>query len=84
MVVTLLYVGALIAFNAVVGTNYGYLNGKPAGGSALDLLGPWPTYVVMEVLIVAAVWALMTWPWAAGQQSRGPRSTGARSVSGAA
>ena len=50
-------------FNVVAGTNYGFLNEKPSTGSLLDYLGPWPTYVVAEVAIVAVVWALMTWPW---------------------
>jgi hypothetical integral membrane protein (TIGR02206 family) len=48
--------------NLVLGTNYGFLNRKPAT-SVLDLLGPWPLYVVVEVALVATVWALMTWPW---------------------
>jgi hypothetical integral membrane protein (TIGR02206 family) len=50
-------------FNEVAGTNYGYLQRKPGGGSILDLLGPWPVYVLAEIAIVALVWALMTWPW---------------------
>ena len=29
----------------------------------LDVLGPRPFYVLAEVVIVGAVWALMTWPW---------------------
>lgn len=48
--------------NLALGTNYGFLNRKPAT-SILDLLGPWPLYVVVEVALVAGVWALMTWPW---------------------
>jgi hypothetical integral membrane protein (TIGR02206 family) len=52
------------AFNVVVGTNYGYLNAKPSAASALDLLGPWPWYVLNEIVIVAVFWALITWPWA--------------------
>ena len=52
-----------MGFNAVADTNYGYLNSKPSGGSLLDLFGPWPGYVVVEIVVVAAVWALMTWPW---------------------
>ncbi|WP_134739156.1 TIGR02206 family membrane protein [Nocardioides sp. 503] len=51
------------AFNEVAGTNYGYLQRKPGGGSVLDLLGPWPVYVLAEIGIVIVVWALMTWPW---------------------
>jgi hypothetical integral membrane protein (TIGR02206 family) len=54
---------SVYAFNVTAGTNYGFLNSKPSTGSILDYLGPWPTYVVAEVAIVAAVWALMTWPW---------------------
>lgn len=60
---TLVWAVAAYSFNAAAGTNYGYLQAKPSGGSALDLLGPWPWYVVAEVAILATVWALMTWPW---------------------
>lgn len=63
VLVTAGWVVVILAFNAVAGTNYGYLNAKPSAGSVLDLLGPWPWYVVAEAAIVAAVWALATWPW---------------------
>lgn len=52
-----------MAFNSATGTNYGYLNRKPATGSVLDALGPWPWYVVAEVTLILAAWALLTWPW---------------------
>ena len=61
--ITLTWLFVTIRFNVLVGTNYGYLNGKPAQSSALDLLGPWPGYVVAEILIVLGGWALLTWPW---------------------
>jgi hypothetical integral membrane protein (TIGR02206 family) len=60
---TAVWAATVMVFNAATGTNYGYLNRKPSVGSALDLFGPWPGYVVVEVVVVAAVWALMTWPW---------------------
>lgn len=60
---TLVWMVTVYAFNLVVGTNYGFLNRKPGTGSALDLLGPWPWYVLAEVVVVGTVWALMTWPW---------------------
>jgi hypothetical integral membrane protein (TIGR02206 family) len=60
---TLVWVAVVMAFNAVTGTNYGYLNRKPSVGTLLDLAGPWPGYLLVEVAVVASVWALMTWPW---------------------
>jgi hypothetical integral membrane protein (TIGR02206 family) len=63
-VITTLAWGAFtLVFNTIAGTDYGFLNRKPANASLLDFLGPWPFYVLAEVVIVAAVWALMTWPW---------------------
>ena len=60
---TAVWAVSVFTFNVFVGSNYGYLNAKPATASALDLLGPWPWYVLAEILIVAAFWALITWPW---------------------
>jgi hypothetical integral membrane protein (TIGR02206 family) len=77
---TAAWAAAVMAFNAATGTNYGYLARKPDTSSLLDLLGPWPAYVGAEVVILAAVWALMTWPWVrvserpgAGGRPRGHR-----------
>jgi hypothetical integral membrane protein (TIGR02206 family) len=55
--------GLAMVLNRILGSNYDYLNAKPATHSALDLLGPWPWYVLSEVVLVAAFWALITWPW---------------------
>ncbi len=61
----------MLAFNSVVGSNYGFLNEKPPSGSLLDVLGPWPWYLLVELAIGLAAWALITWPWArAGRRAR--------------
>lgn len=72
LLVTAAWAGLAMAINALIGTDYGYLNRKPEVSSLLDLLGPWPAYVVLEVLVVAAVWALMTWPWQRRTHPAGP------------
>jgi hypothetical integral membrane protein (TIGR02206 family) len=53
----------MFGFNQVEGTNYGFLNTKPLVTSLLDVLGPWPWYLLCEVVLGAAAWALITWPW---------------------
>ncbi|MGH3772572.1 MAG: TIGR02206 family membrane protein [Pseudonocardiaceae bacterium] len=53
----------MFAFNRVAGTNYGFLTTKPVVRSLLDALGPWPWYLLSELLLGAAAWALITWPW---------------------
>ncbi|MFC3777038.1 TIGR02206 family membrane protein [Mycolicibacterium holsaticum] len=61
--VTLAWMAVTMTFNSVAGSNYGFLNGKPATASLLDVLGPWPWYLVIAAALVFAVWAAMTWPW---------------------
>lgn len=59
--IAFLWATIALVVNALTGANYGYLAHAPAGPSVLDLLGPWPVYVVWELVLVASVWALMTW-----------------------
>lgn len=63
VVVTAAWAAGTMMFNGIAGTNYGFLNAKPATASLLDLMGPWPVYVLVASALVAVVWALMTWPW---------------------
>ena len=60
---TVLWAGITVLANAITGANYGYLSRGPDGPSILDLLGLWPIYIFWEAVIIAVVWALMTWPW---------------------
>jgi hypothetical integral membrane protein (TIGR02206 family) len=64
VLITLTWAVTAYCFNVVADTNYGYLNRKPSSASLLDLLGPWPWYVLAEIALVVSLWALvMTWPW---------------------
>ena len=51
------------AVNVVTGADYGYLDRKPGTASLLDVLGPWPWYLLVEAVLVVVVWALITVPW---------------------
>lgn len=51
------------AVNLIAGTNYGFLNAKPASPSALNFLGGWPFYLLVEFVAMIVIWALITWPW---------------------
>jgi len=63
LVVTAAWAVLVYLFNVAVDVNYGYLVRKPSSSSLLDLLGPWPAYVVASLGILLVGWALMTWPW---------------------
>lgn len=72
--------GLAMLINAVTGANYGYLSRAPVGPSILDVLGPWPIYIVWEGVLVLTVWALMTWPWESRHGRRLPYADALRTV----
>ncbi|MGK8488338.1 YwaF family protein [Nocardia asiatica] len=72
--VTVVWVVVTFVFNSIAGTNYGFVNGKPSTPSLLDVLGPWPWYLVTVAALLLAVWAAMTWPWTRGTSEPPRRS----------
>ena len=57
------FVAALLfVFNAAHGSNYLYLMSKPGGASLLDLLGPWPWYLLSADVLAAVIFILLSLP----------------------
>jgi len=63
LAVTAAWAAVVMLINLALGTNYGFLNRKPARASLLDMMGAWPWYLVLAFALAAGVWALITWPW---------------------
>ncbi len=61
--ITAVWAVVTMIFNTAAETNYGFLNRKSETLSVLDLLGPWPWYLLLVAALLLAVWALLTWPW---------------------
>jgi len=64
------------AINAIAGWNYGYLCRKPAVPSLLDLLGPWPWYLVSIEMIALMSFFLLDIPWRLLLLFRKPKGDG--------
>ena len=69
---TFVWLFVVLVLNAALGSNYGYVNRKPASGTVLNYLGPWPVYLLAEVAIVVVGWALVTLPWTGRPRTTAP------------
>jgi hypothetical integral membrane protein (TIGR02206 family) len=63
MALTVAYAALVGAFDAVTGANYMYLRSKPPAPTLLDLLGPWPLYILAAALIGAVLFAILDAPF---------------------
>ncbi|MFW9197436.1 hypothetical protein ACOI9M_10145 [Corynebacterium striatum] len=49
-----------------------------AAWTIINLLGPWPWYILAEIGAVAGAWAAMTWPWETRRLRRSVRAVANR------
>ena len=58
-----IYSLGLYGLNLLMGANYLYLMHKPGNASILDLLGPWPLYILVGELLAMVFFALFYLPF---------------------
>ncbi len=56
--------------NLVTGGNYMYLRHPPGVPTLLDLMGPWPWYIVASMLLAGAIFAALNLPFYLGRRRR--------------
>jgi len=61
--ITLGYVAFVGLVDAVTGANYMYLRAKPPTPTLLDVLGPWPVYILAATAIALGLFALLDAPF---------------------
>jgi hypothetical integral membrane protein (TIGR02206 family) len=73
-----LYMAAIFAVNSLIGSNYLYIMRKPETASLIDLLGPWPWYILSLEAIGVAICLLLYLPFSLKDlASRQPKAAAA-------
>lgn len=57
------YLAATAAVDLISGANYGFLRAKPPQASLLDLLGPWPWYILALDALAVVLFTLLYLPF---------------------
>ncbi len=63
--ITNAYAAVIALVNLCLGTNYLYLRAKPAAATLLDLLGPWPAYILVADALALVFFVLLGLPFRA-------------------
>lgn len=62
-VITVAYTIVVGAVDAVTTSNYMYLRSKPSSSTLLDVMGPWPVYILAATLVGFALFAVLDAPF---------------------
>lgn len=64
------YLISVHLINIALGSNYAYTMHKPPGGSILDLMGPWPWYLLTGLGVSVLLFGLLYLPFAVSRKNK--------------